>query len=35
MMKFMAETVKPQMAALQPEAGGFGCTGCHTMKRVG
>lgn len=42
MMKFMAETVKPQMAALlglpefdpkKPEAGGFGCTGCHTVKK--
>lgn len=42
MMKFMGEVVKPQMAALlglpefdpkKPEAGGFGCTGCHTMKK--
>ncbi len=42
MMKFMAEVVKPQMAAMlglpefdpkKPEAGGFGCTGCHTMKK--
>jgi hypothetical protein len=41
MMKFMAETVKPQMAVLlgvpefdpkQPEAGGFACTNCHTKK---
>lgn len=40
-MKFMAETVKPQMAALigvkefnpkEPQAGGFGCMGCHTSK---
>lgn len=42
MMKFMGETVKPQMAALlgmpefnpkQPDAGGFGCTGCHTVQK--
>lgn len=42
MMKFMGEVVKPHMAALlglpefdpkQPEAGGFGCTGCHTLKK--
>lgn len=42
MMKFMGETVKPTMAALlglpsfdpkKPEAGGFGCTGCHTVKK--
>jgi hypothetical protein len=41
-MKFMAETVKPQMAALlglpelnpqKPEAGGFGCQACHTTKK--
>lgn len=42
MMKFMGETVKPAMAALlgvpeydhtKPAAGGFGCTGCHTVKK--
>jgi hypothetical protein len=42
MMKFMGEFVKPQMAALlgvpafdpkKPEAGGFGCTACHTLKK--
>jgi hypothetical protein len=42
MMKFMGETVKPELAKLlglpefdpkKPEAGGFGCTGCHTMKK--
>lgn len=42
MMKFMAETVKPQMAALlgvhefdpkKAEAGGFGCIACHTAKK--
>jgi mono/diheme cytochrome c family protein len=42
MMKFMAETVKPAMAKMlgvpefdpkKPEAGGFGCTGCHTTKK--
>ena len=42
MMKFMGETVKPQMAALlglpefdpkKPEAGGFACTACHTIKK--
>jgi hypothetical protein len=42
MVKFMAEVVKPQMAALlglpefepkKPEAGGFGCHGCHTIKK--
>src|SRR4051812_25055230 len=41
LMKFMGEVVKPQMAALlgmpefdpkKREAGGFGCTGCHTKK---
>jgi hypothetical protein len=42
MMKFMGETVKPRMAALlglpefdprKPEAGGFGCIACHTIKK--
>jgi hypothetical protein len=42
MMKFMGETVKPQMAKLlglpefdpkKPEAGGFSCGGCHTFKK--
>ena len=42
MLKFMGEVVKPRMAALlgvpafdpaKPEAGGFGCTGCHTTKK--
>ena len=42
MVKFMGEIVKPQMAALlgvpefdpkKPEAGGFGCMSCHTMKK--
>jgi hypothetical protein len=42
MMKFMGEVVKPQMAALlglpaldpkKPEAGGFSCTACHTLKK--
>ncbi len=42
MVKFMAEVVKPRMAALlglpefdpnKPEAGGFGCAGCHTIKK--
>ena len=41
-MNFMRNTVKPQMAALlgmpefdpkKPDAGGFGCTGCHTKKK--
>jgi hypothetical protein len=41
-MKFMAETVKPQMAALlglpnfdpkKPEPGAFGCMNCHTSKK--
>ena len=42
MMKFMAETVKPQMAQLlglpefdpkKPEAGGSACGNCHTFKK--
>ena len=42
MMKFMATTVKPEMAKLlgekemdpkNPSAGGFGCMSCHTMKK--
>jgi len=42
MMKFMGETVKPELAKLlglpefdpkKPEAGGFGCAGCHTFKK--
>lgn len=42
-MKFMSEQVRPTMAALlgmhdfdpaKPEAGGFGCTGCHTMEKT-
>jgi len=41
-MKFMGGTVKPEMAKLlgqsemdpsKPEAGGFGCLNCHTMKK--
>jgi hypothetical protein len=42
MMKFMGETVKPEMAKLlglpefdpkKPEAGGFACGACHTFKK--
>jgi hypothetical protein len=42
MMKFMGETVKPEMAKLlglpefdpkKPEAGGFSCGNCHTFKK--
>jgi hypothetical protein len=42
MMKFMAMSVKPEMAKLlgmpemdpkNPSAGGFGCMNCHTMKK--
>jgi hypothetical protein len=42
MMKFMAMKVKPEMAKLlgdkemdpkNPQAGGFGCMNCHTMKK--
>jgi mono/diheme cytochrome c family protein len=41
--KFMADTVKPQMATLlglpefdpkKPEAGGFGCQNCHMMEKA-
>lgn len=42
-MEFMARQVKPLMAQLlgmpefdpaNPQAGGFGCTGCHTMEKA-
>lgn len=42
MMAFMKDVLKPQMASVlglkdfdpaHPEAGGFGCMACHTMKK--